>query len=116
MNASSKWRQLPGLVRTAVAPRRYADQPTPPRLARPRAVQVVRNLLALPRELRAVPPLPKDTGAGYVVRHEHGAWVIRPANGWRAHLGRPLHVNRDLQPHEHDAATEWALRVFDRAG
>jgi len=112
--SAPRLRQLPGLIRTLIAPRRYADLPptTRPARIRHRIARAVRELAALPRELRNAPPLPKDTGTGHVLRHEHNAWVIRPVSGWRAHLGPPLHTNHHIPPSDHDTATDWAMQVL----
>jgi len=38
----------------------------------------------LPANLLRAYRLPKDTGAGHVLRWEDDAWAIRPATGWRS--------------------------------
>jgi hypothetical protein len=74
--------------------------------------RALRELRALPTELRNVPPLPKDTGAGHTLQYERNAWTIRPATGWRAHLGPPLHINHHLGPNQDDAASDWAVTII----
>jgi hypothetical protein len=111
--SANRLRQLPGLLRTLAAPRRYADLEP---MTRPAQImhtlrRLPRALAALPSELRNAPPIPKDTGAGHILRRERNAWVIRPATGWRAHIGPPLHTNRALGPTEEDAASDWAAQV-----
>lgn len=96
--SANRLRQLPGLLRTLAAPRRYADLPPQTRPARMWSAlrRVLSALAALPSELRNAPPMPKDTGAGHTPRRERNARVIRPATGWRAHIGPPLHTNHKL--------------------
>jgi hypothetical protein len=69
----------------------------------------------LPANLLRAYRLPKDTGAGHVLRWEDDAWAIRPATGWRSWRwpSRPLAVNRDLGRDDEDAAADWALTALD---
>lgn len=115
--SASRLRQLPGLIHALTASRRYADLPPMTRSGYilHRLRRTLREIAALPRELRNAPPLPKDSGAGHIVRREHSTWVIRPVTGWRAHFGPPLHSNKQLGPDDHDAACDWAIETLHTA-
>jgi hypothetical protein len=112
---ADKARQALYLAAAAVRPyrRRYAPVTYPSRRAR--LVRRVRSYLAglagLPAAIKAAPGLPKDTGVGQIVRWERGAWMVRPAAGWRSWRwpARPLRVNRELGRDDEDEAVDWAL-------
>jgi hypothetical protein len=115
MSAADKARQAAHLTVAALWParRRYALVGYPSRRAwlATRARSYLAGIVGLPAAIKAAPGLPRDTGAGRVVRWEHGAWVVRPATGWRSWRWppRPLRVNRELGPDAEDAEVDWAL-------
>lgn len=92
----------------AVWPRpSYVDAPVS------RARAYIGGWAAVPASIKAMPDIPKDTGAGHTLRWE-GRWVVRPASGWRSwRLTPPVRSNEQLGRHERDAAADWALEVLD---
>lgn len=52
---------------------------------------------------------------GYDLHREWGAWVVRPASGWRSWrwITPAVHTTRSIPGHAQDAAMEWTM---DRLG
>ncbi|NEW40762.1 hypothetical protein GV794_01820 [Nocardia cyriacigeorgica] len=55
---------------------------------------------------------PRDTGGGWTLRREWGAWAIRPVSGWRRFgwVTPPTAVTR--RPQDRNAAADWMLDVI----
>lgn len=89
--------------------RRYAAHGGrgPGLLARARLYTI--RLADLPEVVRTVPRDPR----GASLRWRRGAWVIRPAYGWRSFwFMPPLHRTTTIAREDDEAAADWAMRVY----
>ncbi|ONM50493.1 hypothetical protein [Nocardia donostiensis] len=57
---------------------------------------------------------PRDTGGGYVMHREWGAWVLRPVTGWRSlrWVSPPVRATRAVPAGDRDAAVDWHAQAL----
>jgi len=83
-----------------------------------RAVGYLDGWRALPHNIKIAAGGLADIGTGYIVGYEpRWGWTVRPACGWRSWRwpARPIEVNRDLGPEDHDEASDWGWALLSRA-